>query len=128
MITGHDHTRFEGIWIDIPQKKLTSAVAGPLHSKLLIKIAVVNFATPADTDRAAAHQSPNCSWIKRVNEQLHVFLEFIVVPEIAREPADWKICERVKVIKHNSEMLFELVLEIDFQRSCDGGRNAPTGL
>src|SRR4029077_19588328 len=107
---------FERIWIDIPKKKrLVPFIGGPLHSELLIEIAIVHFAAPADADRVAAHQSANRCWIKRVNEQLHVCLQLAVMSEIACKAADWKIRERIKLIKHNSEMFSEFALIIDLK-------------
>jgi len=35
----------------------------PLHPELLIEIAIVNFAAPADADGVAAHETVNrCGW------------------------------------------------------------------
>src|SRR4029450_653547 len=116
VVTSHDLTIFERIRIDIPKKKrLVPSIAGPLHSELLIKIAIVHSAAPADADRIAAHQSVDGRWIKRVNEQLHVFLQLAVMPQIACKAANWKICERVKLIKHNSKMFFEFAFVISLK-------------
>src|SRR5437588_2511224 len=109
MIASHDLAIGNLLWIDIPQEhRFASAVAGPLHSKLLVKIAIVNFAAPADTDRVAAHEPIDRRGVKRTDQELHVMLELVVVPEIAREAADRKICNRVEFVKHNAELLFEL--------------------
>ena len=105
MIAGHDLAIFERLRIDIPKKKrLARSIAGPLHSELLVKIAIVNFAAPADADGVAAHQSANRCWIKRVNKQLYIFLQFTVMPEITRKAADRQIRNRVEFIENNAEM------------------------
>src|SRR5438270_1160344 len=86
MITGHDLATFDFWRIDVPQKHRCTVI--PLHSELLIKIAIVNFSTPADADRIAAHQTVNSCGVKGVNQQLHVLIEFIVMPQITRETSD----------------------------------------
>src|SRR5881275_3599559 len=107
MIAGHDLTIFERLRIDIPQKNRRPIL--PLHLELLVKITIINFASPSHADGVAAHQSANCCWIKRVNEQLYVLLQFTVMPEITRKAADRQIRECIKLIKHDSEMFFEFV-------------------
>src|SRR5262249_33274871 len=103
VIAGHDHAIFERIGIDVPQKNRFSIV--PLHSELLIEIAVVNFTSPADADRVAAHETVHSRWIECLNQKLHVIIEAIAATQISGKPADREIRERVKSVKHNSEML-----------------------
>src|SRR5262249_39384817 len=96
-----------------PQKKrFTPAVARPLHFQLLIEIAVVDFAAPADADRVATHETVDRCRIKRADQQLHVFIEFIIVAQITGKPADWKIRKRVELIERDPEMSFEFALVI----------------
>ena len=110
MIAGHDFAIFDFLRIDIPQKD--ACAIAPLHPELLIEIAIINFSAPAHADRVAAHQTINGSSVKRLDQQLHVLIKFIVTPQIRSEPADGKIRERVEVVKHDSEMLLELSLVI----------------
>ncbi len=118
MIAGHDLAIGNLVWIDFPQEyRVASAVAGPSHSKLLVKIAIVNFAAPTNADRVAAHEPINRRGIKRADQEVHVLLEFIVMPEIAREAADRKICNRVEFIKHNAKLVFQFAFEIELQFS-----------
>src|SRR5260370_29406115 len=113
MIAGHDLAIFKRIRIDIPKKhRLASAIAGPLHSQLLIEIAIVYFAAPADADGVAAHESIDRRRIKRADEQLHVFIELVVVPQISGKAPDGEIGNGVKVIEHYAEAREELALEI----------------
>ena len=126
VIAGHDLAIFERIRIDVPKKQrsiVIAAVVGtprcgvrsaqradptvPLHPELLIEIAVVNFTTPPDADRVAAHEAFDRRWIERFDQELHVLLEPIVVAQVSGEPADRKIRKRVKPVKHNSEILFQ---------------------
>src|SRR5215831_18132035 len=106
MIAGHDLAILERIGVDVPQKNRLPIV--PLHPELLIEIAVVNFTTPADADRIAAHKTADSRRIKCLDKNLHVLLELVVVPQVSCEPADRKICERVKPVENNSEMLLQL--------------------
>ena len=80
MIAGHDFALLKRIRIDVPQKDRLSIV--PLHSELLVEIAVIHFATPADADRVAAHEPIDRGRIKIVDQELHVFLKLVVVPQI----------------------------------------------
>src|SRR6266478_3949439 len=110
MITGHDLATFDFCRIDFPQKHQWAAI--PLHSELLIKVAIVNYSAPAHADRIPTHQTINGCGIKRLNQQLHVFIEFVVASQITRKPADGKIGKRVEPIEHDAEKLLELSLVI----------------
>src|SRR5579884_2530347 len=119
MIAGHDLAILQRIGLDIP-KKQTPVVARPLHAELLIKIAIVHFAAPADADRIATHEPVNCRRVKRVDQQLHVFVQFVVAAEVRGKPADGKIAQRVETIKHDAELRLQLALvfslEFDLRR------------
>src|SRR2546430_97571 len=104
MITGHDLATFDFCRIDVPQKHQWAVI--PLHSELLIKIAIVNFSTPADADRIPTHQTINGCGVKRLNQQLHVFIEFVVASQITREPSDRKVSKGIEIVEHDSEMHF----------------------
>ena len=92
--------------IDVPQKNRLPIV--PLHPELLIEIAVINFTTPPDADRVAAHETFDSRWIERLDQKLHVLIEPIAVAQVSGEPTDRKIRKRVKPVEHNSEMLLQL--------------------
>jgi len=132
VIAGHNVAILNRIWIDIPKEKpfamlmagtprcgvrtaRRSVPAHPLHPELLIEIAIVNFAMPADTNRVATHQSANRYRIEGMNEQLHVFLEFPAMPQITGKPPDWEVRERIQLIKYDSEMVFEFAFVISLQ-------------
>src|SRR5205807_1512994 len=91
-----------------------SAPTHPLHSELLIEIAIIYFAAPTDADRVAAHETVERRPIKRANEKFHVFIKLAAMPQVTRKPAYWEIRESVQLIKHDSEMLFEFALVIGF--------------
>src|SRR5262245_4234907 len=116
MIARHDLAIFQRVRIDIPKKKrITLAIVSPLHSELLIEIAVVNLAAPPDADRVAAHQSIDCCRIKRIDQQSHVIVELVIAPQITCEAADRKICERVEMIKDDPEMFLEFAFVIGLE-------------
>src|SRR5262245_16427745 len=106
MIAGHDLAIFQRILIHIPQENRLPIV--PLHPKLLIEIAIVNFTAPSDTDCVAAHETFDSRWIERIDQKLHVLVEVVVAPEVSGEPANRKIRKRVELVEHNSEMLLQL--------------------
>src|ERR1051326_5610563 len=87
----------------------------PLHPELLIEIAVINFATPPDTDRAATHESLDCCRIKCFDENLHVVIQAIAMAQVSGKPADRKIREGIEPVKHNSKMLLHLSFVIAFK-------------
>ena len=86
-----------------------------MHLKLLIKIAIINLAAPSHADRVAAHEAVDGCWIERVDEQLHVFLEIVVVSQISGKAPDRKIRDRVEVVEDDAEICRELALEIRLQ-------------
>ena len=103
MIAGHDFALLKRIRIDVPQKDRLSIV--PLHSELLVEIAVIHFTTPADADRVAAHKAIESRWIERLDKNLHVLIKAIVVAQVSGKTADRKVRNRVKPIELNPEML-----------------------
>src|SRR5581483_11877277 len=109
MIAGHDLAILQRIGLDIP-KKQTPVVARPLHAELLIKIAIVHFAAPSDADRVATHESVNGCRVKRVGQQLHIFVQFVVAAKITGKPADGQVRQRVEFVEHNPEMFLQLAL------------------
>jgi len=106
VIACHDLAIFERIGVDVPQKNPLPIV--PLHPELLIEIAVINFTTPPDADRVAAHETLDSRWSERLDQKLHVLIEPIAVAQVSRKPTDRKIRKRVKPVEHNSEMLLQL--------------------
>src|SRR4029434_525078 len=80
VVAGHDLAMLERARLDVPQENELPIV--PLHSELLIEIAVINFTTPPDADRVAAHEAFDSRWIKRLDQKLHVLIETIAVAQI----------------------------------------------
>ncbi len=101
MVAGRDVAAFDFLWIDIPEEQRRAIF--PLHPELLIKIAIVNFAAPADADSVTAHESLDCSRIKIVDQELHVFFKLVVVSQIGSEPRNGKIGDRVKLVEEDAE-------------------------
>ncbi len=68
MSAGHNLATFNLFRIDVPQEKRLASTIVPLHSELLIKIAIINFSAPAHADRIAAHQPVNGCGVKRLHQ------------------------------------------------------------
>src|SRR5260370_34772092 len=113
MIARHNLAVVDLFRVNIPQKESLAVL--PLHIELLIKIAIVNLTTPADADGIAAHKTANGRRIKRFNEELHIFVELVVMPQINSEAPDREIRDRVKVIEDNSEMRRQFAFVIGLQ-------------
>lgn len=79
VIASHDLAIFERIRVYVPQKHSRPVGIVPLHPKLLIEIAIVNFTTPPDTDRVAAHETLDSRWVERFDKNLHVIIKPIAV-------------------------------------------------
>src|SRR6266478_5246880 len=103
MVASRDVAVLDFFWIDIPEEQRCAIF--PLHPELLIKIAIVNFAAPADADSITAHESLDCSRIKIVDQELHVFFKLVVVSQIGSEPRNGKIGDVVKLVEADAEML-----------------------
>jgi hypothetical protein len=65
----HDLAAFERGGMDIPKEEWL-AVA-PLHTELLVEIAIIDFAAPANAEGIVAHEAGNSRGIKYLDQQLH---------------------------------------------------------
>src|SRR6266699_2707464 len=101
MVASRNVAVFDFLRIDIPEEQRRAIF--PLHPQLLIKIAIVNFAAPADADSITAHESIDCSRIKIVDQELHVFFKLVVMSQIGSEPRNGKIGNRVKLVEEDAE-------------------------
>jgi hypothetical protein len=128
VVARHDFAIVDLVWIDVPEKKSRLVGTLPLHPELLIEIAIVNFAAPANADSSAAHETVNRCGIKSVDEQLHVFIEFVVVPQVSGEAADGQIGERVEIVEHDAEMREKLALEVGLQLRLRTGQKWADGV
>src|SRR5207237_2584949 len=128
VVARHDFAIVDLVRIDVPEKKSRPVGTLPLHPELLIEIAIVNFAAPADADRVATHETVNRCGIKSVDEQLHVLLEFVAVPQISGEAADGQIGERVEIVEHDAEMREKLALEVGLQLCLRTGQKWADGM
>src|SRR5207237_8187129 len=113
MISSHYFAILDLLGIDVPKKK--RAAIFPLHFKLLIEITIANFPSPADANGVATHQTINRGWIKILDQQLHVLLQFVVVSQIGGKTRDRQIGDGVKVVEDDAEMLAQFVFVIGFE-------------
>ena len=91
--------------MEIPQEE-RPAVA-PLHSELLVEIAIIDFAAPPDAEGVAAHEIRNRRGIKCLDQQLHISVQFSAVPEPGCKPADGYVGDRAKAVEIDIKMAFQ---------------------
>src|SRR5438034_1133832 len=99
----------------ISQRKSRLVWTLPLHIQLLIKVAIVNLAAPSDANGVTAHESLNRCGVKRIYQQLHVFLQLMIVPQKCRESPDRHVGDRIEFVKHDAEMREKLAFIIGCQ-------------
>jgi hypothetical protein len=120
MIGSHDLAAFERAGMDIPQEEAVT----PSHSELLVEIAIIDFAVPADAEGVATHEAVNRLGIKCLEQQLPVSVQFSAVPEPGGEPADGHVGDRVKAMEIDTEMAFQFPfvagLELELIRRKEG--------
>ncbi len=107
MIAGKNLAILNGRGVDVPKAKATTVIA-PLHLEHLIEVAIENFTAPTDIDHAAAHQAVHRGRIKILDQQLHIFVELVVVPQIGGEARDRKIRDRVEFVEDNPQNVFSV--------------------
>ncbi len=78
----------------------------PLHLEHLIKVAIEDFALPADIDRVPTHQPFYRGGIEGVIQQRHVIAEEIVVLQVGGKPRNGEIRDREELVEDDSKMLF----------------------
>src|SRR5207237_5312422 len=98
MITGHDLATFDFCRIDVPQKHQWAVI--PLHSELLIKVAIVNYSVPAYADRIPTHQTINGCGLKRLNQQHHAPIALVVPSQLTPHPPDRQVSKGLDVVQH----------------------------
>ena len=113
MVADGDGTVFEAVAIDIPKVERLSSL--PLHAELLVEVAVIDLAAPADTQRVVAHETRDRRRVEGADEQLHIGLQFPVVPEPGGKTADRHVCNRVKAMEVDVEMLLQFAFVVGFE-------------
>src|SRR3989338_7720063 len=71
------------------------------HPKHLIKIAIIEFSVPPDTERMAAHESLDCCGVKAIDEELLITLELAKGLEIFGITCDRHVGNSIKFIKND---------------------------
>ena len=93
----------EAFGIEIPEKKWL--LFSPLHAELLIEIAIVHLATPTNAEGIATHEASDRSRIEGFDQQFHVGVQFSTVFQPGSKAPDWHICDGVKPMEIDIEML-----------------------
>ena len=96
MVTRHNFAIINFVELDVPEKNRFSFTVAPepLHAQLLVEIAIVNFAPPTNADRAATHQTIDRCRIEGIDQQVHVFFELVVQPQVRGKAGNRQICDR----------------------------------
>ncbi len=84
--------------INVPEGEPSVTVA-PLHFQHLVKVAVENFAAPAHVNRVAAHQTFHGRNVEVLDQELHVFVELVIVLQPGREARDGKVRDCVEIVE-----------------------------
>ncbi len=108
-----DGSIFQSLRIDIPEEE--RAAIFPLHSELLVEIAIIDLAAPADAQHVAAHEAGNGSRVERLDEQLHVGFQLSVALEPGGEAGNRHVGNCVEAVKVDAEVVFEFALVVGFE-------------
>ncbi len=100
--------------IDVPKIERAILVA-PLQLEHLVKVAIKDFATPADIDGVATHESFDGGRVEGVVEQSHVVRELVVVPQPGSEARDWQVRDGVETVEDDAEVFQQLMFVFGFQ-------------
>ncbi len=103
MVTDCDRAFAELLRIEIPEIQRRRFF--PLHAELLIEIAIVHLATPTNAEGITTHQACDRSWIEGFDQQFHVGAQFSTVFQPGSKAPDWHICDGVKPMEIDIEML-----------------------
>src|SRR5438445_12982776 len=104
MIARHDLAIGRLGWIEVPKKNSGLIGILPLQVELLIKIAIVDFALPSHAEGVAAHESINRRRVERVDQQIHVLVKFVIVPQISGKAPDREVRDRIELVEDDPEM------------------------
>lgn len=104
MISGEDRPSHHLFRLDVPQEKWLPVA--PLHIEHLIKIAIVNFAAPANVERIAAHQARHRRRIEGIDKQPLIVFELAAAPQIGGKARDGQISDGVKMVEHDAKVFF----------------------
>lgn len=113
MVVNGYQAAFEAFWIDVPQKKRRGVF--PLHAELLVEVAVVDFASPADAQSILAHQAIDGSGVEGFDQQLRVSLQLPLTFEPGGKAPDGHIGEGIESVEIDIEALLQLTSVVSFK-------------
>ena len=73
MVVRGDGAAFEPFGIEVPKEERRPVF--PLHAELLVEVAVIDFALPADTQSILAHQAGDRGGVECFDQQLQVSVQ-----------------------------------------------------
>jgi hypothetical protein len=113
VVTERDGSVFKMVEIDVPNVERPSLI--PFHAELLVEIAVIDVAAPADTQCVAAHETGDRCGVEGVDEQLHVGLQLSTVPKPGGETADRHVRNCIEATEVDVEMPLQFPFVVGFQ-------------
>ena len=121
MVAGEDFAMLDRGGIDVPKMQRAILVA-PLQIEHLVKVAIKDFAAPADVDGVAAHKSFDGGRVEGVVEQSHVVRELVVVSQPGSEARDWQVGDGVEPVEDDAEVFLEFVFVFRLQLCLRPGK------
>src|SRR2546425_879474 len=97
----------------VPEEKRLAV--SHLYSEHLVEIAIIDFASPADAQRRAAHETLHSHRIKTVGQQVQVFGPITALAETFGETCDWLIRDREQARELNAVSPAQFSLVVRFQ-------------
>ena len=113
VISDCDGSSMQLVGIDVPEIKRFPPV--PLHTELLVEVAVVHFAAPSDAQGIAAHEPSDRRGVERADEQLQVDVQLSITTQPGGEATNGHVGDRVETVKINVEMPLQFALIIGFK-------------
>ena len=113
VISDCDGSSLQLVGIDVPKIKRLPPV--PLHTELLVKVAVVEFAAPSHAQGIAAHEPSDRRGVERADEQLQVDVQLSVMSQPGGKATDGHVCDGVETVEINVEMPLQFALIVGFK-------------
>ena len=113
MVVRGDGAAFEPFGIEVPKEKWHPVF--PLHTELLVEVAVIDFALPTDAQGILAHQAGDRGGVECFDQLFHVGVQLPAMFESGGKAADWHIGKSVESVEIDIKILLQLPFVICFQ-------------
>src|SRR5258708_2332520 len=126
MVTDGDRAFAELLRIEVPE--IQRCRFFPLHAELLIEIAIVHLATPTNAQGITTHEACDRSRIEGFGQQFHVGAQFSTMSQPGSKAPDRHICDGVKPMEIDVEMLLQLPFIVRLQFRLAGWKKVTIGI